>query len=159
DLALRWSSTPPQGLVCEPVAVVGWSLVATSGYLASAGVPMIPDDLEHHNCLCYWRETSDDLWALAGEGRMARVHVRGRYHVDNPEVVAEAALAGLGVAMLPDYLCQQGLTDGRLMRVLPGWVPQTKFGALICAVSTAERMRLVRNQALVSFLRQQWLTA
>ena len=57
--------------------------------------------------------------------------------------------------MLPDYLCQDGLADGRLIRVLPGWSPQTKFGSLISAVSTAERMRLPRNQFLLSYLRQQ----
>ena len=159
DIALRWSTTPPQGLVCEPVAVVGWSVVATPGYLAEAGTPLVPAELARHSCLCYWREASDDLWALAHAGQMARVRVRGRYHVDNPEAVAEAAIAGLGVALLPDYLCQDGLADGRLVRVLPGWVPQTKFGSLISAVSTAERMRLSRNQVLLGFLRQQLAAA
>jgi DNA-binding transcriptional LysR family regulator len=156
DIALRWSTTaPPQGLVSEPVAVVGWAMVATAGYLASAGTPLVPAELAQHSCLCYWRETSDDHWVLANAGQMERVHVHGRYHADNPEAVAEAALAGLGIAMLPDYLCQDGLDDGRLLRVLPGWAPQTKFGSLICAVSTIERLRLQRNQVLLGFLRQQ----
>jgi DNA-binding transcriptional LysR family regulator len=73
--------------------------------------------------------------------------------------VAEAALAGLGIAMLPDYLCQDGLADGRLVRVLPGWAPQSKFGSLISAVATAEHMRLQRNQVLLEFLRQQLTNA
>ena len=155
DIALRWSTTPPPGLVCEPVALVGWSVVAAPGYLADAGAPLTPADLANHSCLCYWREASDDLWALAQAGQVARVRVHGRYHVDNPEAVAEAAIAGLGIAMLPDYLCLDQLADGRLVRVLPGWAPQTKFGSVISAVSTAERMRLSRNQVLLSFLRQQ----
>ena len=155
DIALRWSTTQPQGLVCEPVAVVGWAVVAAPGYLAKNGTPMAPADLAQHSCLCYWREASDDLWALAQAGQIERVRVHARYHVDNPEVVAEAAFAGLGIAMLPDYLCQTGLADGRLVRVLPGWSPQTKFGTLITAVSTPERMRLSRNQVLLSFLQQQ----
>lgn len=155
DIALRWSTTPPPSLVCEPVALVGWSVVAAPGYLADAGAPLTPADLANHSCLCYWREASDDLWALAQAGQVARVRVHGRYHVDNPEAVAEAAIAGLGIAMLPDYLCLDQLADGRLVRVLPGWAPQTKFGSVISAVSTAERMRLSRNQVLLSFLRQQ----
>ena len=158
DIALRWSSTPPRGLMSEPVAVVGWALVAASAYLANAGTPLSPADLTEHNCLCYWREASDDLWVLACVGEIARVRVHSRYHVDNPEAVTEAAIAGLGIAMLPDYLCQDGLTDGRLVRVLPGWAPQSKFGSLISAVSTAERMRLQRNQVLLGFLRQQLTT-
>ena len=155
DIALRWSSTPPRGLLCEPVAVVGWLVVAAPGYLAAAGTPLTPESLARHSCLCYWREASDELWALARAGRIKRVRVHGRYHVDNPEAVAEAAMAGLGIAMLPDYLCHAALADGRLVRVLPGWAPQTKFGSLISAVATAERMRLSRNQVLLSFLKQQ----
>ncbi len=156
DIALRWSSTTPQGLTSEAVAVVGWALVAAPAYLSSAGAPQLPADLARHSCLCYWREASDDLWVLAAAGHVARVRVLSRYHVDNPEAVTEAAIAGLGVAMLPDYLCQQALADGRLVRVLPGWAPQSKFGSLISAVSTAERMRLQRNQVLLGFLRQQF---
>ncbi len=159
DIALRWSSTPLHGLTSEPVAVIGWALVAASAYLAAAGTPLSPADLTEHNCLSYWREASDDLWVLACAGKIARVRVHSRYHVDHPEAVTVAAIAGLGIAMLPDYLCQDGLTDGRLLRVLPGWAPQSKFGSLISAVSTAERMRLQRNQMLLSFLRQQLTTA
>lgn len=156
DLALRWSlAAPPPGLVSEPVALVRWLLVAAPEYLARAGSPQAPAELAGHACLCYWREAADDLWALAGQGQLARVRVRTRYHVDNPEAVAEAALAGLGVAMLPDYLCQAALASGRLLRVLPGWVPETKFGTLICAVATAERMGLQRIQVLLGYLRPQ----
>ena len=87
------------------------------------------------------------------------MRVHSRYHVDNPEAVTDAASAGLGISMLPDYLCQDGLADGSLVRVLPGWAPQSKFGSLISAVSTAERMRLQRNQVLLRFLRQQLATS
>lgn len=155
DIALRWSATPPQGLSAAPVAVVGWALVAAPAYLATAGTPLAPADLAEHSCLCYWREASDDQWLLAAAGRVEPVRVRSRYHVDNPEAVTEAAVAGLGIAMLPDFLCEDSLADGRLLRVLPGWAPQTKFGTLISAVATPERMRLPRNQVLLAFLRQQ----
>jgi DNA-binding transcriptional LysR family regulator len=156
DIALRWSAAPQHGLVSEPVAVVGWAMVATAAYLADAGTPAEPADLRRHSCLCYWRESSDDLWVLASAGHISRMRVHGRYHVDNPESVAEAALAGLGIAMLPDYLCSDALGDGRLVRVLPGWAPQTKFGSLISGVATTERMRILRNQVLMGFLKQQF---
>jgi DNA-binding transcriptional LysR family regulator len=83
------------------------------------------------------------------------VRVHGRYHVDNPEAVVDAAIAGLGVALLPDYLCNDALEQGSLSRVLPNWTPQTRFGTLITAVATPDRMRLSRNRALLNFLRLQ----
>lgn len=155
DLALRWTAAPGRGLASVPVASVGWALVAAPSYLANAGAPELPADLASHACLCYWRESADDSWTLAASGRTQHVRVRVRYHVDNTEAVTDAAIAGLGIAMLPDYLCADALADGRLVRVLPAWTPLTKFGTLITAVATPERMRLPRNQALVAFLRQR----
>jgi DNA-binding transcriptional LysR family regulator len=154
DIALRWSATPSPDLVTTPLATVGWLLAAAPGYLAVEGVPQEPADLGRHGCLCYWRESSDDLWTLSAGGERVQVRVRGRYHVDNPEAVADAAVAGLGVAMLPDYLCAAAIADGRLVRVLPAWTPCTRYGTLITAVATPERLRLLRNRALLEFLRE-----
>ncbi len=155
DIALRWSTTTAPDLVSLPVAAIGWMLAAAPGYLASAGTPQSPAELAAHACLCYWRETADDLWTLAAADEQVQVRVRGRYHVDNPEAVLDAAVAGLGVAMLPDFLCSDALADARLQRVLPSWAPQTRYGTAITAVATPERIRLSRNRALVDFLRQQ----
>lgn len=155
DLALRWTGAPAAaGLHEEAVARIDWHLAAAPGYLAEAGRPRRPEQLAEHACLSYWRERADDLWVLARGGLRREVRVRGRYHVDNPEVVAEATLGGLGIGMLPGYLCAAALADGRLERVLPGWQPQTKFGTRINAVAAPERLRLARNQALLGFLRQ-----
>ena len=156
DIALRWSATPSQGLGCVPVARVGWMLVAAPNYLAAAGTPATPQALADHACLCYWREASDASWTLEAAGERVPVRVQNRYHVDNADAIADAALAGLGIALLPDYLCDEALGSARLVRVLPGWTPQTKFGTLITAVCTPERMRLSRNQVLLAFLRQQF---
>ncbi|MDE2396305.1 MAG: LysR family transcriptional regulator [Burkholderiales bacterium] len=156
DLALRWSATPCPDLVATPVARIDWALAAAPAYLATARAPQAPAELAGHACLCYWREAADELWTLESATETAQVRVRGRYHVDNPEAVADAAVAGLGIAMLPDYLCREALAEGRLVRVLPEWSPQTRYGTQITAVATPERMRLSRNRALLEFLRQRF---
>jgi len=155
DLALRWSgAAPAPGMASAPVAEVAWVLAASPDYLAAAGWPQQPEDLGAHAALCYWRETGDDRWRLAraGDGALCEVRVAGRYHVDNPEAVADAALAGLGVALLPSYLCAEALRTGSLLRVLAGWTPLTKFGTRITAVGPPERFGLARVQALLRFL-------
>jgi DNA-binding transcriptional LysR family regulator len=159
DIALRWTDLPiAQELTTVPLARIGWVLAAAPAYLASAGTPAQPQALAGHDCMGYWRERSDDAWVLVpdapAEPLPQEVRVRSRYHANNPETVAEAALAGLGIALLPDYLCDDALADGRLVRVLPGWTPRTKFGAGITAVAPPERMRFARNQALLAYLRQ-----
>jgi DNA-binding transcriptional LysR family regulator len=156
DLALRWSNAaPPPGLAAAPVAEVQWLLAASPAYLDAAGWPQEPEDLGTHPALCYWRGAGDDQWRLArvDGGARRQVRVAGRYHVNNPEAVADAALAGIGIAMLPAYLCTDALREGRLLRVLPGWTPVTKFGTRITAVGAPERFGLARVQALIRFLR------
>lgn len=155
DIALRWTSSTPPDLMAVPVASVAWVVAAAPGYLAHAGTPLEPTELAAHPCMSYWRESSDDTWVLSDTGRREQVRVRSRFHANNPEVVADAALAGLGIAMLPSFLCDNDLATGRLVRVLPAWAPETKFGTCITAVATPERMRFSRNQALLAFLRQQ----
>lgn len=155
DLALRWTHQPPQGLAAESVASVDWVVVAAPDYLAAAGTPAGPQDLPAHSCICYWRERSDDRWVLGDGTRRHQLQVRGRYHANSAEAVADAALAGLGVALLPLYVCDEALADGRLLRVLPDWTPDTKYGTRITAVATPERLRLSRNRALLDFLKQQ----
>ena len=154
DIALRMSATDLPDLVATPVARLDWVLCAAPAHLARAGTPRQPADLPAHPCMAYWRERSDDAWLLQhADGRRETARVQGRYHANNPEAVALAALAGLGVALLPVYVCADALADGRLQRLLPGWTPVTKFGHQITAVATPERMRLGRNRALLEHLR------
>ena len=64
-------------------------------------------------------------------------------------------MAGLGVALLPLYVCAEDIAAGRLVRLLADWTPVTKFGNSINAVATPERMQLSRNRALLDYLRLQ----
>jgi DNA-binding transcriptional LysR family regulator len=155
DIALRMTATSTPDLVVTPVARLDWVLCAAPGHLANAGTPTQPVDLKHHPCMCYWRESSDDAWQLVRAEQVQDVRVHSRYHANNVEAVAYAALAGLGVALLPQYVCEDDLAAGRLVRLLPDWTAVTKYGSHITAVATPERMRLLRNRALLAYLRER----
>jgi DNA-binding transcriptional LysR family regulator len=155
DIALRMTASATPDLVVTPVARLDWAICAAPRYLASAGTPAVPTDLLHHACMSYWRETSDDAWQLVQGEQVQAVRVHSRYHANNADAVASAALAGLGVALLPVYVCEDDLAAGRLVRVLQDWTPVTKFGTRITAVATPDRMQLLRNRALLAFLRER----
>ncbi|MGA0795590.1 MAG: LysR family transcriptional regulator [Quisquiliibacterium sp.] len=155
DIALRWSPQAPGDTVAIPIASIDWVIAASPGYLASAGTPVEPSDLQGHPGLCYWRKDSEESWVFERMGERVQVSMRSRYRVDNPEAVTQAALAGLGVGLLPGYLCEDALSEGSLVRLLPAWKPVTQFGEAITAVAPPERMRLARNQVLVEFLKQR----
>lgn len=154
DLALRWTPQAPRELHAEDIAQVAWVLAAAPAYRAAAGLPLQPEALAEHACMGYWREQPDEPWVLQRGAEQRAVQVRSRFHANNPESVAQATLAGLGIGLLPGYLCADALASGRLEPVLPGWVPQTRFGTRITAVAAPERLGLTRNRALLEHLRQ-----
>ena len=159
DIAFRWSATAIGELKNTPIISVLWLLTASPEYLASHDMLQAPPELSRHSCLYYRRDSSDDNWILSCDRVQPErvqekipVRVSTRYAVDNAEAVLNAAVAGLGIALLPDYLCETSLRDGSLVRVLPGWTPLTKFGSQIVALITPERMNFSRNKVLLDFL-------
>jgi DNA-binding transcriptional LysR family regulator len=161
DVALRWSSHSQHERRGTPLTEIKWFLTAAPAYLAQHGLPAEPAELNHHACVYYRRDNTDDHWTLqhnlatnANDPRHVEVKVSGRYRVDNPEAVLEAALAGMGIALLPDYLCVQAIEQGRLVKVLTPWTPLTKFGTHIVALCPPERKKISRNQALIDDLQR-----
>jgi len=165
DLALRHTSAPPETHVAWTLVRTHSVLVASRRYLERKGTPAEPAALEQHQCLFYPRGRSAPTWNLrrtsAAKGRVKAkdtlaVRVSGPFAANNSEVLRDAAAAGLGIALLPDFSAQSGLAAGKLVRVLPGWEPVESFGDHLYAVRpyAAHVPRAVA--AFVAFLQQQY---
>ena len=100
--------------------------------------------------------SSDLGWSFEPDagGERVTVGIGGPLAANNSEALREAALAGLGIALLPDFSIQAALRSGALTPVLPGWRPVGVFGHHLWAIRprTAQVPRTV--QLLVEFLRQ-----
>jgi DNA-binding transcriptional LysR family regulator len=161
DVALRWSSHSRHERHGTPLTEIKWFLTAAPAYIAQHGLPSEPVELNDHDCVYYRRDNTDDHWTLnhnlaasPSDPRHVEVKVNGRYRVDNPEAVLESAMLGMGIALLPDYLCVPAIEKGSLVKVLAPWTPQTKFGTHIVALCPPERKKISRNQALIDFLQR-----
>jgi DNA-binding transcriptional LysR family regulator len=153
DLALRMTAIPALDLVSIPIMRFSWVICASPAYIATSGEPHEPADLARHPCMNYWRVLSDDDWHLSKGTEKRVLKVGNRYRANNPEAILNAALAGLGIALLPTYCCNRELADGRLVSVLKEWTPVTKFGTQISAVLAPDRIGFSRNQAFLKFLK------
>ncbi len=102
---------------------VQW-LVASPAQLARQGTPAALDELQHLDMLAMSaREGRASLELHGPGGRQETLHFSPRYVADDLLTLRFAALAGTGLAWLPDYLCHADLEAGRLVRVLPDWTP------------------------------------
>jgi DNA-binding transcriptional LysR family regulator len=163
DLALRHTAAPPDTHVAWPLCATRSWLVASRAYLKRAGVPERPQDLAAHDCLHYLRPGETPTWTFepdAGAGRPApatrrvSVAVRGVFAANNSEALREAALAGLGIALLPDFSAQSALVAGKLQRVLSRWRPVGSFGEHLYAIRPYSPVVPRAVQAFVAYWRE-----
>ncbi|NYT56977.1 LysR family transcriptional regulator, partial [Eoetvoesia caeni] len=115
---------PDSDMIVQRLAVFRYVLVATPAVAEAAGRPVHPNALEGVDAIG-WGGTEESVrWHLEGPGQEhVEVETRVRFSSDNLMVICEAALAGLGVARLPEALCRPYIEKGRLCVVTPGWAP------------------------------------
>lgn len=122
DLAIRIGVTAPDTrLVSRTVTTFRAVLCAAPEYLAASGTPQEAADLAAHDCLIFTSSGQRQGWRLRGaDGIWFRAQGRSRLRLDNGEAIRDAALAGLGIAFLPDFMVAGDIESGRLVQVLPG---------------------------------------
>lgn len=104
-----------------------WRLVAVASptYLAQRTAPQTPQDLIHHNCINHRQGRSGGLysWEFAKDGRDLRVKVEGQLTYSSSLPMVDAAVAGLGIAYVPENLAAKAVASGDLVQVLDDWSP------------------------------------
>ena len=119
DAAVRLGFLPDSSLVARRICVIHGKYVASPSYIASNGAPETPDDLLSHEALMQGTE----IWRFMHRGKPIIRHPRGRFKADNGEALLAAALAGLGVAALPDFMIEPHVASGALVPVLTNYPP------------------------------------
>ena len=159
DLAIRHTAAPPDTHVAWNLCNTRSVLVATRAYLRKRGDPAAPTDLVTHNCLHYRRGHDAPAWTfepLSAKQNSARVTVpvSGSFSANNSEALRDAALAGLGIALLPDFTAQASLRQGKLVQVLPQWKSVGAFAEAIYAIRPYSHHVPLAVTAFVSYLRE-----
>jgi DNA-binding transcriptional LysR family regulator len=120
DLAIRIAYPSDSSLVARTIGQIPRFFCASPEYLARRGVPRTPRDLLQHSCLHYNLISEREEWTFAGPRGDETVVIKTGFCSNNGEVLAEAAVQGLGITLLPDFIVADALADGRLVRVLEG---------------------------------------
>ena len=123
DVAFRGGILEDSGLFARKVLDAGSDgLVASPAYIARRGVPATLQDLADHDCLAFSHPSGKATWRVTGpDGAQAEVQVAGRFSGNTAQALRKAALAGLGIALLPSTLTQRDLRAGLLVPMLPGY--------------------------------------
>jgi len=122
DLAIRIGGVASDSrLVSRVVAKYRAMLCASPSYIALRGEPMNVDELANHDCLIFSGRGRWESWRFRdGNGDWVKAQGRSRFRLDSGEALRDAAVAGLGIAFLPDFVFAKDLAVGRLQQVLTG---------------------------------------
>ena len=148
DLALRIGSLAESTLVARRIDQFAMITCASPSYLQTHGVPEQPEDLPHHDCLRYGHGGSVH-WHFRRDGKPFSVEVNGRMRSNNGELLRDAALAGQGIAHMPEFLLAPSVASGQLQPLLQRFDPEP---LTMHAVYPQHRQASTLVRAFVDFL-------
>ena len=127
DAGVRMGNTIAKDMIAVPIGPpLRMAVVASPDYFAAHPAPKSPSDLTAHACINQRMPTSGDLyvWDFERRGRQVNVRVDGPLIFNTAPPQVDAALAGLGIALLPEDELMAHLETGRLVRVMQDWCPK-----------------------------------
>ncbi|WP_370422889.1 LysR family transcriptional regulator (plasmid) [Pantoea vagans] len=148
DMAIRIGTLADSTLIARPLGELKRVICCSPDYLKRAGTPQHPYELLQHACLRYGREGQNG-WELQVNGKAKWLAVQGPMVSNNGEVLRDAALAGLGLVLLPAFIVESALQRGELVTVLDGCQPPPLS---LNAVYPQHRQRSEVNRQLLAFL-------
>ncbi|MGD0109330.1 MAG: LysR family transcriptional regulator [Rhodopila sp.] len=157
DLAVRIGALADSSLVAKRLAPQRRLLVAAPLYLAGRRPVAVPSDLEDHDCLQFALQPKQAWFFLPHDTPTTEpleVAVRGRLRANDSEALLDAALAGLGIALLPSWLTGEAIKAGQLTPLLPEWEALIALGArrAIWAVYPPKKVVSPKVRAFLSFI-------
>ncbi|TVO77834.1 LysR family transcriptional regulator [Sedimenticola selenatireducens] len=121
DLSIRIGSLTDSSYVATHITELPRVVCASPGYIKCMGMPRIPADLKSHNCLHYNNVTLREEWGFRGDNGAISVEVGGTFCANNGELLRDAALQGVGVISLPQFIVQEALDKAQLIPLLTAY--------------------------------------
>jgi LysR family transcriptional regulator for bpeEF and oprC len=151
DLALRVGTLADSSLVARQLGRFSTHVFASPDYLARYGEPLLPADVVHHRALALstHRHHGRFCWTLSDGTHSEELNIAPVLVMNEPSALRNAALAGLGLTMLPDRLALPHEQDGTLQRLLRVWAGPV---AELNAVFPRERVLPPKVRAFIDFL-------
>ncbi|WP_225774631.1 LysR family transcriptional regulator [Pseudomonas sp. Marseille-Q5115] len=124
DAGVRLGDQVAKDMIAVPIGPpLRMAVVAAPGYFGQCPAPVVPGDLAEHNCINLRLPTHGNLlqWDFEKDGHELKAKVDGQWTFNSSVPILRAALAGCGLAFLPEDMVAAELADGHLVRVLEDW--------------------------------------
>ena len=122
DLAIRIASLPDSSLVARRLAPIQTVMCASPAYLKRMGTPQSPQELIQHRCLVYNLIGNLENWnVFDATGQLIKTRITPYLKASNGEFLRDAAVAGMGIVLLPTFIVYQEIERGALMPIMTNY--------------------------------------
>lgn len=118
DIAIRITHEPPLDKIAKHLGYDRTILCASKAYLEQYGHPKTPQQLHEHWCLAYTSKSHEKRWRFLVKNETINVSIKTKLSSNSPKLILTAALDGLGIAQLPQFILKEHLKNGELCLVL-----------------------------------------
>ena len=147
DLAIRIADLSDSSLVARRLAPVRRVLCASRSYVDEHGLPQTIEDLKNHRCL---PAHNNDLWRLEGPEGAFSLRPEGLLVTNSSEVIREAVISGLGIALRSTWDIGAELKSGALVQVLPAY--EGSRNVALSAVYSSRRFLPAKVRLFIDYL-------
>ncbi|MDI1300579.1 MAG: LysR family transcriptional regulator [bacterium] len=155
DLALRIGEFQDSSLVARRLGNLSAHFYASPSYIGRHGAPKKPEDIAAHEVILFMQPKENTFQVFrssartGSQGEGCKLTVSGRLTVNNSSMACDAAISGMGIALMPAFLCADALAAGLLLPVLPEY--RVCNGGLYAMYPSREHMP-VALRAFLDFL-------
>lgn len=153
DVLFRAGDLPDSSLIAKRLAPYHLILCAAPAYVGSAGELNTPQDLVDHECLIFTHSSLRTYWSFIGPEGPVTVTITGRFCANSGEALRAAALSGMGVLFQPYDLVADEISSGKLIRLLPEYVPPPRA---LHALYASDRQMTPKLRSFLDFATEKF---
>ena len=153
DLGVRIGNLADSALIARRLARADMVTMAAPDYIARAGTPQDPSDLSRHEFIVDRNKPAPHLLKFERDGEVSEARVNGRITLNGAVAAVAAAESGLGIACSPRWAAREALEAGRVVEIMPDWVPEHRH---LWAVFPSNRYMTHRVRLFVDYLSERF---
>lgn len=157
DIAIRFGAQPAGNFVAVRLAPRRFRVCGSPGFAETIGHRLKPEDLKDLDCLLFPIPGYRDRWIFRRDGEAPfSVPVNGRLTISHGLTMTACTVAGLGPALLPDWLCRKELKEGTLVDLLPDYeCAAAEFDSAAWLIYPSRDYVPLKLRVLVDFLKSE----
>lgn len=123
DVVIRGGTLTDSNFISRQILQAKGVVIASPEYLRRRGTPAHPSELVDHDCISYSYKQTSDYWEfIESDGSPLNVKIKSRVTCNNAEMEEAFVKSGVGICMLPTFVCEKSLADGSVIEILGDYV-------------------------------------